>query len=103
MNRKPKKYPEPSVLAERIIACREALDIAQFELAIKAGVSPRTMAALEHGHIRDPQITTLMKIADALQVSLDYLLGRPAFPYRMPRRPKGEGRDSFTELYGQTA
>jgi transcriptional regulator with XRE-family HTH domain len=100
MNR---KTESPSVLAQRIVACREQCGLKQIELAVKAGVSPRTMAALELGESKDPQILTLKKVADALQVSLDYLIGRPAYAIRRPSRPKAGSRETVTALLGRTA
>lgn len=45
------------------------------EIADKIGVSLRSYRFYESGH-SNPKLTTLIKIADTLDVSVDYLLGR---------------------------
>jgi transcriptional regulator with XRE-family HTH domain len=106
MNPNPKGKRQQKVqtlLGQRIAALRNALDLTQPGLASKAGVSPRALAALELGECNDPQVRTLERVADALSVSLDYLLGRPAYPLRKSSPPKRDSSDASTELYGRTA
>jgi transcriptional regulator with XRE-family HTH domain len=58
--------------------------ITRGQLATKAKINPRQIARLEAGDL-DPQFSTLMKIADALEVSsLDELLGALPLEERRP-------------------
>ena len=49
--------------------------LTQPKLADAVGVALRTYQCYEQG-IREPSYHTLVKLADALEVSTDYLLGR---------------------------
>jgi transcriptional regulator with XRE-family HTH domain len=69
---------------ERILQARERLGISQKQLADKVGVSQRVLSWWE----REPvalKTEQLAALADALNVSADFLLGREAKP------PKGKG------------
>lgn len=88
-------------LAVRIAKRRRELELTQEELATQAGVKVRALADIERGETKDPRSETLRKLADVLQVSLDYLLDRPPYPIRKSHRPKADGREFA--LYGQTA
>lgn len=48
----------------------------QEKLAAESGVSYNTIIKLERGRIRNPKIETMVKLAEALEVSLDTLVGR---------------------------
>jgi len=81
-------------LGERIAGAREAAGISQYELAERLGVTQPTVVAWERkaANIRSD---TLAKLAAALEVSADELLGiKP--PSR--RAPGGRGRQLFDEL-----
>ena len=54
---------------------REASNITQIELAKILNVSNTTISNWERGY-REPDINSLIKIADYFNVSLDYLLNR---------------------------
>lgn len=54
---------------------RTKLGLTQEQLAIKAGVPYTTLSKIENGLVKNPTINTLKKIADALEVSVDYLIG----------------------------
>ena len=58
----------------------------QKELVDATGLDQRTVSAIEWDRI-DPRLSKLLKIADALGVSLDVLCGRPQYaaPATMPR------------------
>ncbi|MDY6367573.1 MAG: helix-turn-helix transcriptional regulator [Clostridia bacterium] len=59
----------------RLKEIREELNISQKELAEKLKVSPTNVYNYENGRT-EPSIDMLIKIADLLNVSIDYLVGR---------------------------
>lgn len=63
----------------RLIMAREAKDWAQKELSYRADVPIPTLSQLENKH-RLPSLDTIIKLADVLQVSVDYLIGRDRIP-----------------------
>ena len=54
---------------------RKARGMTQKELSEALGVTIRTVTNYENGS-REPNIATLIKLADLFDVSLDYLTGR---------------------------
>lgn len=62
-------------LRTRLRETREARKLSQATLGRVAGYGQEKISAYETGKIR-PQYQTLIHLADALQVSTDYLLGR---------------------------
>ncbi|WP_114192137.1 helix-turn-helix domain-containing protein [Edaphovirga cremea] len=64
-----------SAFSERLRMLREARGLTQTRLAEMIDVLPRAYNRWERGHI-SPQLETLAKLADVLQVSLDELVGR---------------------------
>ena len=58
---------------------RESKGLSQADLATKAGMQPSAISHFESGR-RAPSFDNLKKIADALAVTIDYLLGREAVP-----------------------
>jgi transcriptional regulator with XRE-family HTH domain len=48
-------------------------------LAKESGISYNTLIKLERNGIKNPKIETVIKLADALKVSLDELVGRKGF------------------------
>jgi transcriptional regulator with XRE-family HTH domain len=60
---------------ERLRAARELRKWSQGELAEKAGMPPSSIAHFESGS-RKPSFDTLRRLANALEVTTDYLLGR---------------------------
>lgn len=67
--------PERGAFRERLAQLRSIRGVTQAELAAKAGLPPAAISHFETG-FRFPTAPTLMKLADALAVSIDYLLGR---------------------------
>lgn len=67
-------------LAERLREVRRDRKMTQEYLAEKANVSRPNLAKFETGK-SIPTLETLSKIADALDVSIDYLLGRTNSPF----------------------
>ena len=58
-------------IGKRVKQCRERLGISQEELAEKSGVSRGTISALENGVDRTTTSKTLVKLAQALNTSVD--------------------------------
>lgn len=57
----------------RIKEVREAKKISQEELSLKSGVSRGTISGLENGTTRTVMMSTLTKIAKALEVTIDQI------------------------------
>jgi transcriptional regulator with XRE-family HTH domain len=67
---------QPSeIFQERLRSARELRGWNQSELANRAGMPPSSIAHFETGS-RKPSFDTLRRIANALEVTTDYLLGR---------------------------
>ena len=60
-------------LGERIRTLREERHLLQRELASQAGIPVRTLGRIERGEV-DVRLSTLCKIADALQLDVKDLL-----------------------------
>ncbi len=67
---------------ERLKFLREKEKMYQSELADRLGLAPSTISMYERGD-RDPDTSTLTKIAEIFNVSTDYLLGRTNIPNTM--------------------
>ena len=65
---------EKSFFPDRVKTARAAADITQKELADKAGITAAMLSAYEGG-TKSPNLSTAVKIALALDVSLDWLTG----------------------------
>lgn len=59
----------------RIIEIRKEKQMSQEQLARTLGATPTTVGRYERGEVK-PSIEMAVKIAEALEVSLDYLTGR---------------------------
>ena len=55
---------------------RKEKGLTQEGLARKADISYHTLIKLESGGIKNPKIETVIKLAEALEVSMDKLVGR---------------------------
>ena len=64
------------MIAENIKKYRGKLGLTQEALARKADISYNTIIKIESKGITDPRMETLNKLADALEVSIDELVGR---------------------------
>lgn len=64
------------MLAENIRKLRNKKGLAQEKLARLADISTATLVKIEAGVAKEPTITTVAKIAGALEVSIDELVGR---------------------------
>lgn len=65
------------VLAHRLLAARKNKKLSRRKLAELTGVSASSIDNIEHER-QTPSVACLVKLADALEVSTDYLLGRIA-------------------------
>lgn len=64
------------MLAENIKSIRKKKGLTQEKLARLADISNNTLVKIEMGMAKEPTITTITKIADVLEVSIDTLVGR---------------------------
>lgn len=63
-------------LGKKIKELRAELKISQDQLAKKANVPFSTLVKIEAGYTPNPSMETLIKIADAFNISIDELIGR---------------------------
>jgi transcriptional regulator with XRE-family HTH domain len=64
---------------KNLVTLRKQKRWSQEKLAQEAGISYNTLIKLERNRIKNPKIETFIKLADALEVSLDELVGREGF------------------------
>ncbi len=70
---------EPDVFQERLRLARQMREWQQADLAARAGLPAASISHFESG-TRKPSFDNLRRLASALEVSTDYLLGRVANP-----------------------
>ena len=63
------------VFAERLRQARKRANLSQAQLAKRCGLPPSQISHFETGS-RTPRLSNLVKFADALDVSCDFLAGR---------------------------
>ena len=68
-----------SALADHLIQLREQRNLSQKEVADACGVVVRAYQRYEYGE-REPQLSTLIRLADFYRVPLDTLVGREVPP-----------------------
>lgn len=68
------------ILSERLEQLKEERNIKHKEVAIAIGVKPEAYSKYVRG-TRQPDLETLIKIADYFDVSIDYLIGRDEKSY----------------------
>jgi len=68
---------EIGAIADHLKSVREQRGLTQTELGTRAGISAASVSHFETGQ-RLPSLESLVRIADALEVSIDSLLGRTA-------------------------
>jgi transcriptional regulator with XRE-family HTH domain len=78
-NRHMKVKHMPESFPELLRKIREDKGLSQSELAHKAGFQPSAISHFESGR-RSPSFENLKRLADALSVTIDYLLGRETDP-----------------------
>jgi transcriptional regulator with XRE-family HTH domain len=69
---------EPSRIAANLRAARQRLGWSRETLAYHSGVSWAAITQIESGRRKDVRLTSLSALADALRVSVDYLIGSAA-------------------------
>lgn len=74
-----KEVTPSEAFKERLRAARGLRSLSQGELGLRAGLPPSSIAHFEGGS-RKPSFDTLRKLANALEVTTDYLLGRTDDP-----------------------
>jgi transcriptional regulator with XRE-family HTH domain len=72
---------------DRLRLARQQLRLSQESLGKAIGLDQSYISKLERGDLQDITIITLERLADALSVSADYLLGRTDTP-APPKRPR---------------
>jgi transcriptional regulator with XRE-family HTH domain len=70
---------DTDIFKERLKTARELRALNQTQLAIKAGLPPSSVSHFEAGD-RKPSFDNLKRLAIALNVTTDYLLGRSDTP-----------------------
>jgi transcriptional regulator with XRE-family HTH domain len=71
----PESRDKSKIFQERLRRARELRQLNQAELATRTGLQPSAVSHFETG-TRQPSFDNLRRLADALAVSIDYLLGR---------------------------
>jgi transcriptional regulator with XRE-family HTH domain len=88
----------PDTLAGRLRTKLSELGITQGELANRAGISLGLVEALLAGTRKDPRLSTMVKLAVALKVDLNWL-GAYALPHAHGARPACTDEVLFRELW----
>ena len=78
-------YVNMQALGERVLVLRRRMDLSQHGLADKAGVDVMTISRLERGDKKRLEVEPLARLAHALGVTTDYLLGVNTPPTQRPR------------------
>ena len=68
-----------SPFAQRLVALRTQRSLNQEELAKRAGLQATAVSHFETG-TRKPSFDNLRRLADALETTVDYLMGRTSHP-----------------------
>ena len=72
--------PEPSVFGTRLKELRDIRDWTQEELATRSKVPAAMISHFETGHRQTASADNLVKLANALDATIDYLVGRTDRP-----------------------
>ena len=75
---RPIRNPRTTIFAQRLSAARKFRRLSQEELAQKTQLKQSAISQFETGR-RSPSFENLRRVADALEISADYLLGRSSF------------------------
>lgn len=67
------------IFSERLRTARKSKRLSQVDLAKRTDLLPSAVSHFENGR-RSPSFDNLRKLADALEVTVDYLLGRAQEP-----------------------
>jgi transcriptional regulator with XRE-family HTH domain len=105
------KSSPSDIFPERLRQARELRRLSQAELASRAELQPSAVSHFETG-TRRPSFDNLRRLADALQVSTDYLIGRSESPsgaptadvlYRNIERLSASDRDFAADMISKLA
>jgi transcriptional regulator with XRE-family HTH domain len=72
--------PEPSIFGRRLKEVRDSRGWTQLDLSGRAKIPPAMISHFETGVRGTPSADNLVKLANALEVTIDYLLGRSEDP-----------------------
>ena len=75
-------------LGKRLRERREQAGLSQADVSRRTGIIQRDISRLEHGIKPALWADTLLRLADALECTTDYLLGRTEEPTPTPKRPR---------------
>ena len=75
-------------LGKRLRDRREQVGLSQAEVSRRTGIIQRDMSRLEHGIKPALWADTLLRLAEALKCTTDYLLGRTDDPTPARKRPR---------------
>jgi transcriptional regulator with XRE-family HTH domain len=78
-------YVDMQAVGERVLLLRRRGGLSQHALAAKAGVDVMTISRLESGTKKRLEVEPLARLAVALGVSTDHLLGLNTSPQKRPR------------------
>ena len=70
------EVPEPRTLAERVVYLRKAARIERIDVEKGAGIGHANLWRIENGETLNPEIVTLVALADFFGVTVDYLVCR---------------------------
>ena len=65
----------PLTLGERVLLWRKRRRLTQKELAARINLNPISLSKIERGVVQELEASTVRKLAQALGVKTDYLLG----------------------------
>ncbi len=74
------RHRQQTPLGKRLLVLRQRQSLTQEGLARRAGLSKAIVQSLEQGLRQDPKVSTLVRLAGALGVSLDVLAGLDSRP-----------------------
>lgn len=87
-----------TLFSQRLLGLRERLGYSQKELASRAGLQATAVSHFETG-TRKPSFDNLRRLADALETTIDYLMGRTD----NPTVAIAEGDQLFRDYHNLTA
>lgn len=92
-------------IASHIIKARERIGWSQADLSKQTGIGRVTLYRYEAGERRGIHVSNLIKIADATDVSVDFLLGRDGIAYRIKkaRMAKKMTQQELADILGVSA
>lgn len=88
-------------VGEAIRFFRNQQDMTQEELARRAGIAPTSIVRLESGEVQAPRLSTLHKLAGALQVPISELV-QYVSEVKAPAASLVEASGPFTAIYEHT-